>query len=331
MMLWEDEEIIKILKLLKNRHRKNKASSIKDHNILAPRFVFICGKEIEKKDETSDNAIDQTEIEETVRELIVNKFNKYTIQNDYDKSTYSVLPVISEKLYTQDIAEDIFSFEKMLAEISQKIIIVTESPGTFCELGAFCMDTDCLEKVTIINEDRDEFKNSFITKGPIKMIENKDEKRVLYHNGIERIKKSRTFQDLIKMVANEDIEISINKKYDNLNLRSLIYEFSNLVELFQPIEIEELKTIYEIIMNFNGNYKISNGDCHRIKTFKNVLFLMERMNIVKKKQGFYLLNPNLSCYNIVSSINRKEYNEIRIRYLNRVSKYDAERLGVTWE
>lgn len=63
---------------------------------------------------------------------------KCRIANHYGTQNEAVLCIIAEKLYVQDLSEDIFSFEKMLAEISDRIIIVAESPGEhFCELGAF--------------------------------------------------------------------------------------------------------------------------------------------------------------------------------------------------
>lgn len=57
----------------------------------------------------------------------------------------------------------------MLAETSQKLIIVTESVGTFCELAAFVMNDNCCEKTIVINEDHLDYKKSFVTRGPIKM------------------------------------------------------------------------------------------------------------------------------------------------------------------
>ena len=89
---------------------------------------------------------------------------KCRIANHYGTQNEAVLCIIAEKLYVQDLSEDIFSFEKMLAEISDRIIIVAESPGTFCELGAFVMDEDCRRKTMVINEDNADYENSFITK-----------------------------------------------------------------------------------------------------------------------------------------------------------------------
>ena len=73
-------------------------------------------------------------------------------------------------MYVQDLSEDIFSFEKMLAEISDRIIIIAESPGTFCELGAFVMDEKCREKTTVINEDNEAYKRFVYYEGTDKKV-----------------------------------------------------------------------------------------------------------------------------------------------------------------
>lgn len=72
-------------------------------------------------------------------------------ENDYDKTNRGVIDkylksksddifiVLSERLWEDsfDSNIDLLTFEEFLAEVSDAIILFVESPGSFCELGAF--------------------------------------------------------------------------------------------------------------------------------------------------------------------------------------------------
>lgn len=306
MDFWEDKQITEILEILKSKQRKKASSTLKDSDLVAPRLIFVCGKQMHQG-------------EESIREITIRQLERHKIRNDYGKSSAEVLCVISEKLYIQDLAEDIFVFEEMLAEISHKIIIVAESPGSYCELGAFLMRSDFVDKTVVINEDKLEYKDSFITKGPIKMLESKKEENVILHSGLEHIKDCTEYIYRMKEIAQENFSISINNDPSNLCLKSLIYEFANIVELFQPITAFEIEMLYKSIKGFE-RYTIQKDSKHKIKKLSKVILLMEMMGMIKKANGYYYMSEEISCYNIMFTISRKEYNDYRIKYLNRLDK-----------
>lgn len=306
----KDKAIKDQINSLSLKLRQKTASSRKDGQFVAPRFIFVCGKDIHTSGDT-------------IRKITIEKLEQQKTENMYGFRSNNVLCVISENLYNQDLAEDLFSFEKMLAEISHKIIIVTESAGTYCELGAFVMDDECRKKTVVINEDKEAFANSFITRGPIKMLEADNEKAVILHNGIDRIKGNSKYNFRMEEVATEDLRISPNMEWQQLNLRSLIYELANIVELFQPIEAFEIERIYLNVKGFE-HYTIKKSE-HKIKTINNVIKLMEKMGLIIKSEGLYTIFPKVSCYNVMFNISRKEYNDFRIQYLNRMNKIQPER------
>lgn len=92
---------------------------------------------------------------------------------------------------------DILTFEKLLAIISDEIIIITESAGTYCELGAFVLNDDFMKKTIVINEDVKEYRNSFITKGPIAKLKHLDSNRVILHGGYDRIIATNEFNNML--------------------------------------------------------------------------------------------------------------------------------------
>ena len=317
MVFIEDKTIKEIIELLKTKLRKATISSKKDISLSAPRFVFVCGRQF-------------VEGQESIRSHTIDILEKIKVANDYGTKNESILCIISEYLYVQDLSEDIFSFEKMLAEISDKIIIVAESPGTFCELGAFVMDEKCRAKTLIINEDKEDYKNSFITKGPIKLLENENEHNVILHNGLERLKCSLEYKYKIEQIAMDNLTIYINNNSKEIKLKSLIYELANVIELFQPLEYFEVEMLYRKLKGFNG-YEISNTIGHKIRSIKQVLILMEKMGVVKKEYGYYSVNKKISCFNTMFKISRKEFNDIRIAYVNRMEKLQPQRMEIIYE
>lgn len=316
--IWQDAEIKQIIETLKKKKRKKKFYSKE-----IPRNIFVCGKQILDESGRVRPAI---ELEDNIRYYILELLDKKQKENEYGKRVKFVNCMLSEKLYTQDWAEDVLSFEEVLAEISDWIIIVVESPGTYCELGAFVLKPNFMEKTYIINEDKPDYKKSFITRGPIKKVSDYNSERVILHNGLENIKISTEFNEKIAELAEKEIEIVPTRDANNLELKTIINEFANIVELLQPIEKYEIQEIYKKIFDID-RYEIKNKRFHKIKTFADVIDLMEDMEILIKKNGRYLLKDTFSYYNVIAGVERKEFNNLRLKYLSRVYKLQPKRMG----
>lgn len=315
--IWKDQEIIKIINILKDKKRTKQFQSDS-----IPKLIFICGKQIL---DINGNMLSSKELQDNIRYYILKFLDKQHKIIDYGKTIKLVSCVLSEKLYEQDWAEDILSFEELLAEISEYIIIVAESPGTYCELGAFVLNDKFMKKTIVINEDKPEHVKSFITRGPIKKIKDNNPERVIYHSGLERIKHSTEFREKIQTLAEEKIVIKPNQIESELKVKSLIYEFANIVELFQPLEGYEIQKIYKEIYEIKS-YDIKNKNKNKIRSFAQVIELMEKMEFLKKEKGMYYLKGENTFFNVISSIDRKEFNELRLSYLSRVYKLEPDRM-----
>ena len=289
-----------------------------------PRFIFICGEKI------LDNAgklLNESILEkqENVRYFIMKNFKKYVHTGEYRKESHLAQCVISEYLYSVDKAIDILTFEEVLAEISEYIIIVTESAGTFCELGAFALHDSFVNKVIVINQDNPEFKSSFISLGPIKKIEAQNEENVILYNNKATLKSSLEFNDRVKKIATKEVRYIPNLDPQAMNLKNLIYELLNLTELFEPITPYELEALYKQIRGIT-NYTIINKDKHKIFSFKRVINLMMDMKIINCLDGYCRINKDITCSNTMFIMNRKRFNDFRTRYLCRVYKCEPERM-----
>lgn len=317
MNIWEDTNVIKIIEKL-STYKRNGKVILRE----SPKFVFICGESI--LDETG-KLKDKKDIQDNIRYFLIEELEKRSILNKYDSKNHIVKCIISEYLYLQDWAEDILSFEELLAEISECVIIIAESPGTFCELGAFTVKESFLKKLVVVNRDNPAFENSFITRGPIRRLELYDENRVVLYGNKKNIFSSSAIQDKISEIAEQNLSIRINDDAEHLHIKNLMYELCNIIEFFQPIEIYETENLYKRIGKFNS-YKLENEKEHKIHSIKQVVKLLEKMKVIYKKDGFYYISPTLTFYNVLFDIDRKKFNDLRLAYLSRVYAKTPERM-----
>lgn len=224
-------------------------------------------------------------------------------------------------------SSDLLTFEEILADLSDDIIIIVESPGTFCELGAFSSEKKYLEKLIIINEDRDEYKNSFITKGPIKKLQIHNIDNVILHSGKEFIDSSLHFKQTIQALSNKPVKIIPNSDPDNLDAKMLMYELTCLIELFQPIDMYEVGYVYKYINEFE-NYNIRNRNKNKFITFKPLLEQMIKLKMIYKDNLYLYVDENISCYDAMFDIERKDFNDFRVRYINRVILHPSKDIKV---
>ncbi len=319
MGLLNDKGVLALITELKKEIRTR---GIEDKGL--PRFIFICGEQI--LDDSGKLISEETlENQNNVRYFIMKNFGKHIYTGEYGKESHPAQCVISEYLYSTDKAIDILTFEEVLAEISEYIIIITESPGTFCELGAFALHDSFVDKVIVINEDNPKFKSSFISLGPIKKIENQNEKNVILYSSKYALKSSLELNDMIKQIATKEVRFTPNLDSQAINLKNLIYELLNLTELFEPVTPYELEVLYKQIRDIT-NYTIANKDKHKIFSFKRVINLMIEMKIISYSNGYCRVNKDVTCANTMFTMNRKKFNDFRTRYLCRVYKCEPERM-----
>ncbi len=319
MELFNDKKVIELIQELK---RALRTRGLENEEL--PKFVFICGERIlDDNGHLIPSAI--LEKENNIRFLAMNKLSKHIRNGIYGKKSNNVQCIISEYLYKSDKPIDILTFEEVLAEISEYIIIIVESPGTYCELGAFALHDAFASKTIVINEDNPKYKNSFITLGPIKKIEKKNENNIILHNGKSTLKTSLQFNDMIKNIANQKVKFMPNINSEEIKLKNLIYEFLNIIELLEPITPYELEMIYKEIREIE-TYTILNKDKHKIISLKKVINLMEDMKIIHKINGYYFVDRDITSYNAMFKLERKEFNVFRTEYMCRVYRREPERM-----
>lgn len=317
----DDKVIEKIINELKGNKRKNWSK-----DIVAPKFIFLCGKQILN----GNNKVEYEEDGKNIRFYIMKELQKKLNKCRYDDSRYKYISILSEKLYSFKTRNDILTFEELLATISDCIILIVESPGTFCELGAFIMDNRFLKNTIVVNEYKEEYKNSFITLGPIEKVKYEDSNKLVMHYGYENIIQNDDFiTSILDAMSTIKAKMPFNKS-KNLKLKSLINELANLIEIFEPITKTELMGIYKKIYNIE-HYEIVDSRKFNIKNIGDTLELMIKMNIVRNQKGYYSLNKDYSFYNYSFNITDVKFNQLRAEYLSRIYKYNTVRMENYYE
>lgn len=138
----------------------NKSSKYRRYNFLGSGtyfdFVFLCGKKLEPDD------------------------NRSFIMREMDKRhRFSLL---SEHLYKEfsDLDYDLLTIEEILLAVCSSAILIVESYGSACELGAFSFADSNLDRLWVINNKTFKDDGSFIAEGPIKKLGRKYPSHVVY-------------------------------------------------------------------------------------------------------------------------------------------------------
>ncbi len=111
----------------------------------------------------------------TYRDQLRERLQKYNyLSIFYPEDLF--MELLSRKKY------NLLELENFLAENSDLIMIVCESPGSFVELGAFTSNPNTLKKVIVCIQKKYKNDKSFIMLGPVRYIQSQEKKSVIYYN-----------------------------------------------------------------------------------------------------------------------------------------------------
>lgn len=136
------------------------------------KFVFLCGGVL---DPSSSQYI-------SVRDFFIKRKVLEGISVDY------VLAESANKLYENTKYKDLISFEEDVAKIAAIILVITESPGSLAELGAFASYEPLKSNLRLIVDAKHETDKSFIRDGPIRRLQQRNTSRVGFfdwHHGTD--------------------------------------------------------------------------------------------------------------------------------------------------
>lgn len=244
---------------------------------------------------------------------------------DILKDNKSISILYPEDLFTEMLNKkkyDLLTLEKFLANNSDLIVIVCESPGSFAELGAFVNNEMTLKKVVVLLHINFKNTKSFIRQGPVEYVKKKNSNNVIFYD--KNI--DETIEKIIKCIRskfgfwgykNRKIE------FKDINLISGQYRFIVLLlYFFDKYNVKELikiiRTIYE-----SKNYDKKEFDV----IYDSAVKRLYKDRLIKKelaqnnidhqykltKKGYYFAQNILSYVNLDNKT--KMFNKIRMNII----------------
>ena len=285
--------------------------------ITYPKFVFLCGKAFSKEEYPSSNR------------GIIEKYLK--------RNAKRVFIVLSESLWEDsfDASIDLLTFEEFLAEVSDSIILFVESPGSFCELGAFSYANELFSsKLIIVIDEKYRNDKSFIMTGPVKKAEIDKATIVYAHlNGTGLLSSA----NLIRVIDAKAAELSVkggklNRRIPNMDqshvlVNSFILELLELIRLVQPVLRKDLVELYKTIKGFMSfTFVKSNGKpFHNEIKLDYILKLLSTVGLINiDESNLIRFTGSERCQPLMFSFTDHAENRERSRLLCRRYRYRSD-------
>ncbi len=282
--------------------------------ITYPKFVFLCG-----------SAFHSTEEYERSNRGIIEKF--------LTKGQEDIRIVLSEKLWEDSFNSsiDLLTFEDFLAEVSDCIVLFVESPGSYCELGAFAYANQLFSKKLIIVID-EKYKNdkSFILTGPTAKAKNNGaivafaplENNALLSSAELR----KAIEERVKDFSSKNAIINkrTSNDYENrITLNSFIIELLELIRIAQPIRRKDLLDLYKEIKGFSSfSFVKQNGqEFHNEIKFDYIIKLLKDVEIIRSDEKGIILVADNKTQSLMFTYSKREENRARNRLLCRKYRY----------
>lgn len=241
--------------------------------ITYPKFIFLCGRAFSTPE---DYKISNRGIAD-----------KYLTTKSKD-----IFIVLSEKLWEDSFNSniDLLTFEEFLAEVSDTIVLFVESPGSFCELGAFAYAEKLFsDKLIIVIDEKYKKDKSFIITGPTAKAE-KDGVKIIYAplNGTGLLSSADlrcVFDGKISEFSSKNSKINkrtTNQDEGRITVNSFIIELLELIKILQPVSRKDLIEIYKMVKGFTAfKFVKSDGtDFHNEIKYDYIIKLLETVGLI---------------------------------------------------
>ena len=192
-----------------------------------------------------------------------------------------VLAETAQQLYRDTSYSDLISFEEDIARIASIVLVISESPGSLAELGAFASEPVIRDTLRIIISEDHSKAESFVRFGPIRRIENINRSHIGIFpwkthksNGLV-VKASVTphFKEIVSFIKDRIEEIPSSLSYCTLPVeKARFFDILWLIGLLEPAPPERLYDAVRLVHPDMTDPYIRNclytlRACHWIDTF----------------------------------------------------------------
>ena len=128
-------------------------------------FVLLCGGE-------------RTNVDVPKPKSLRDAFLKSDFYGSIENAEIRQIEDIREFFDKDSPYKELFTFERHIAQLSDLVLLFSESPGSFAELGAFASHADIASKTLVVIQQKYLSKSSFIAQGPIAYLNDLSERSV---------------------------------------------------------------------------------------------------------------------------------------------------------
>lgn len=280
--------------------------------ITYPKFVFLCGA-----------AYASCGYENTNRGIT----DKYLRRKSDD-----IFIVLSEKLWEDsfDLNIDLLTFEEFLAEVSDSIILFVESPGSFCELGAFAYAEKLFsDKLIVVIDEKFKGDKSFIITGPTAKAL-KDGAKVIYAplDGTGLLSSFELRSALDEKLQDFKSKSSMRNKRtpnqveDKVLVNSFILELLELINILQPISKRDLIDVYKLVKGFSvfSFIKKDGTSFHNEIKIDYIIKLLKTVGLIGIKDDF-ITGKQTKSQPLMFTYSKNAANQERNKLLCRKYRY----------
>ena len=239
-----------------------------------PRYIFLCGGPVPSNGSQT--------VPPSLRYSLLER-----ITSDHpDLKTNIVLAESIFAKFAKDDYGDLLTFERHLAGFCSAIVIILESPGAIAEFGAFVLLTEVVDKLYAVIDSKHYKSPSFIRKGPIEYLKQRQENQVISHNWLTTkgtrpaVPKFRVFAaDLIDELAEIHRSSPSSHKLDLSSHPHRMLLLASLLRVAKPLKFGEIAQCMQRI-----SQDITTKDLQRY------LSMLQSLNLIEKhRHGHYRL------------------------------------------
>lgn len=165
----------------------------------------------------------------------------------------------AEKDYvTHDEPEfhNVAEFEELIAEVSDCVIIFSESVGSYVELGYFA-NVAAVRKISLIVHPADlQSDDSFLLRGPVDLYDKNSDFRKVIHIDFEKPNLKLISDRIIKRIPEIRRKKFQSKDYRDLTLKEKFFIVFSIIELFLIVTVEGVEFAFKSLFKHSNKSDI---------------------------------------------------------------------------
>lgn len=237
----------------------------------------------------------------------------YSRKEDCLEGKRVILAEKAAQAFDSHIYDDLMDFEKFIASISRLILLISESPGSIAELGAFSQIPEISQKLLVYIHSQYYNENSFIKDGPVRYLENRNEQSVQEfgwsqdQNGlIDPVVAATLIPAFAAAMRSFERRQPRTERFDRNRVGHKILLAAGVIHLLGCCKIRELLEAFEIL-GFEFTEK-------QVKQFIFCLKLFGWVRSVKRDTTYYIYSGPLEAFIFRGMPNQRYFDFERARF-----------------